>query len=205
MKKTTVILAVLALAAFAGQISVNLDPIDRSDADWLVYDNGSPAWLTWGGVYRGVWFNVDDFYTGALGASIEQSQFWFYHHASYPWDTSSFYAEIWNGTAPNITTLLDQSTGTAVHYAPVFVSYATPIVTEPNFWCFTNTVMSSGGWPASLGDGGPSAVAHSYNGDTSALIPWVVASQNCNYFISVLADPVVSLSRTTWGSMKTVF
>jgi len=205
MKKTTVILVILALTAFAGQISVNLDPIDRSDADWLTYDNGTASWLTWGGVYRGVWFNMEDFTPGALGAEVEQAEFWFYHHSSYTWDTSSFYAELWNGTAPNITALLDQSTGTAVHYAPVFISYATPIVTEPNFWCFVNTEMSSGGWPSSLGDGGPSAVAHSFNGDTSSLVPWTVGGQNCNYFISVLVEPVVSLSRTTWGSMKTVF
>ncbi len=206
MKTAVTILFLLSLTAFAGtQVAVDLDPIVRTDADWLSYDNGTAQWFTWGGVYRGVWFNMEDFTPGAIGAYVEQSEFWFYHHSSYPWDTSDFYAELWNGTAPNMTNMLDQTTVTAAHYAPVYATYGTPITTEANFWCFSNTEMSSGGWPSNLGDAGSSGVAHSYNGDTTSLAPWVAGGQNCNYFISVLVEPMTSLSRTTWGSMKALF
>ncbi len=48
MKNVLAILAVLSLLAFAGQIAVSLDPIEGTDADMLVYDNGTANWLTWG-------------------------------------------------------------------------------------------------------------------------------------------------------------
>ena len=70
MKKAIAILAVLSLVAFAGNVAVDLGQMPEKDADWLVYDNGSPNWLTWGGTYRGVWFNIEDFIPGAGDGQI---------------------------------------------------------------------------------------------------------------------------------------
>ena len=200
MKKAIAILAVLSLAAFAGQIVIDL-PVAENDADWLEYDDGTAAWLTWGGMYRGAWFNVEDFVPGATGASIEQSQFWFYHHSSYPWDTSDVYLEIWNGDAMGPTAQLDQTMVTALHYTPVGATYATPLIAEANFWALANTEMSAGGWPAVLGDG--TAGVHSFFSDD--FIVWEPWGDMGDYFISVYADPIMALGNSTWGSVKATF
>ncbi len=200
MKNVIAILAVLSLAAFAGQVAVNLDPIQRTDADWLVYDDGTAQWLTWGGMYRGVWFNTEDFVPGETSAAVEELEFWFYHHSSYPWDTSDTYIELWNGDAMAPVTQLDQTMITAIHYAPQIISYATPIVAEGNFWGFQNTEMSAGGWPAILGDVANSG--HSFFSDDFIIWePWTG-----DYFISALATiPAAALDNTTWGSLKATF
>jgi hypothetical protein len=120
----------------------------------LQYDDGTAGWLTWGGLYRGVWFNAEDFAPGSQGFLLEFSEYWFYHHSSCPWDTDEFYAEIWSGdqnTGPG--NLLDTQVATAVHYSPTHVSHYPPLViTEPDWWQLVNTEMSAGGWPSTLGD-----------------------------------------------------
>ncbi len=204
MKKAIAILAVLSLAAFAGQIAVDLDPVAGNDADWLQYDDGTAQWLTWGGMYRGVWFNTEDFIPGETSAGIEESEFWFFHHSSYPWDTSDFYAEIWNGDAMMPTVQLDQTMVTATHYAPVGVVYAAPgLSAEGNFWGLANTEMSAGGWPAILGDAAP--VGHSFNSDDFIVWePWAYG----DYFVrisAVIPDTTLALDNTTWGSLKVAF
>jgi len=200
MKKAIAILAVLSLAAFAGQVAVNLGPTPQKDADWLVYDDGTAHWLTWGGMYRGVWFDVQDFVPGTTGAAIEQSEFWFYHHSSYPWDTSDVYLEIWNGDNTAPVTQLDQTMVTAVHYAPVTASYATPLAGEQNFWALANTEMSSGGWPATLGDN--TAGTHSFFSDD--FIIWEPWGDLGDYLVRVYATPG-ALDNSTWGSLKAAF
>ena len=202
MKKAIAILAVLSLAALAGQVAVNLDPIQGSDADWLVYDDGTANWLTWGGMFRGVWFNIEDFVPGETSAGINESEFWFYHHADHPWDTSDVYLEIWNGDAMAPTAQLDQTMITAIHYAPVFATYATPLIAEGNFWALANTEMSAGGWPALLGDGTPGV--HSFFSDD--FIIWEPWGDMGDYFVRVNADiPALALDNTTWGSLKATF
>ena len=205
MKKAIAVLAVLSLAAFAGQVAVNLGQMPEKDADWLVYDNGTPNWLTWGGTYRGVWFNTEDFIPGTTGGMVEQAEFWFYHHSSYPWDTSDVYIELWNGDAMGPTAQLDQTMITAIHYAPLYVHFGTPRSTvEQNFWAFANTEMSAGGWPAVLGDGEQGSIFHSfYSDDFIVWEPWDIGGA-CNYFISVYAE-LGAFDNTTWGALKTTF
>jgi hypothetical protein len=202
MKKAIAILAVLSLVAFAGQVAVNLDPVPQKDADWLQYDDGTPAWFTWGGTYRGTWFNVQDFVPGAIGATIQQSEFWFYHHSSYPWDTSDVYLEIWNGGASAPVTQLDKTQAVAAHYAAVTTTYATPLVGEQNFWALANTEMSSGGWPSCLGDS--TAGTHSFY--SSDFIIWEPWGEVGDYLIRVYAEVTPSaLSGVTWGALKAAF
>ncbi|PIE52728.1 hypothetical protein CSA37_04725 [Candidatus Fermentibacteria bacterium] len=207
MKKSIAILAVLSLVAFAGQIAVDLGPVGNGDGDWLNYDDGSPKWLTWGGKYRGTWFNVQDFFPSETNGWLEQSRLWFYHHASYPWDTSDFYVEIWNGDVSSPMTQLDQQTATALHYAPVYVDYS-HLDVEQNFWCLANTELSSGGWPSILGDGqnpDPSGIDHSYFSDDFIVWePWNINGA-CFYFIAVNWNEPNALDNTTWGSLKATF
>lgn len=205
MKKAIAILAVLSLASFAGQIAVNLDPIPQKDADWLVYDNGTPNWLTWGGTYRGTWFNVEDFVPGGGACEVEQAELWFYHHTSHPWDTSDVYIELWNGDNMGPTAQLDQTMKTAIHYAPIYVDYNPIITTEGNFWCLANTEMSAGGWPSILGDGAQGTVFHSfYSDDFIVWEPWDIGGA-CNYFVSIYGEIPMSFDNTTWGSLKATF
>ena len=203
MKKAIAILAVLSLVAFAGQVAVELGQIER-DGDWLVYDNGTPNWLTWGGTYRGVWFNIEDFIPGQGNGLLEESEFWFYHSSSYPWDTSDVYLEIWNGDSMGPTAQLDQTMVTAIHYAPVYAAYSPQVAVEANFWALANTEMSAGGWPAILGDGDQGSIFHSfYSDDFIVWEPWDIGGA-CNYFVSVNWNSD-AFNSTTWGSLKTTF
>ncbi len=205
MKKAIAILAVLSLAAFAGQMAVNLGPMPEKDADWLVYDDGSPAWLTWGGTYRGVWFNIEDFIPGGGNGQLEESEFWFYHSADRPWDSSDVYLEIWNGDAMGPTAQLDQTMVTAIHYAPVYAEYDPQVAVEDNFWALANTEMSAGGWPSILGDGAQGSIFHSfYSDDFIVWEPWDIGGA-CNYFVSVAWNPADAFDNTTWGSLKATF
>ncbi|MCD4708754.1 MAG: hypothetical protein K8S62_13555 [Candidatus Sabulitectum sp.] len=199
MKKTIAILAALSLAAFAGQMAIDLTPVAGSDYDWLQYDDGTAAWLTWGGMYRGVWFNIEDFFPGATSYYMDASQFWFYHHSSYPWDTSDVYLEIWNGDAMGPTNQLDQTMVTAVHYTPIYAEYSTTLTTEGNFWALANTELSAGGWPSILGDG--TAGVHSFFSDD--FIVWEPWGEMGDYFIRVVY--YWALDNSTWGSLKATF
>ncbi len=204
MKNVIAILAVLSLVAFAGQVAIDLAPVQGTDADWLEYDDGTANWLTWGGMYRGTWFDATDFIPTAFNCDIHQSEFWFYHHASYPWDTSDVYLEIWDGAVSAPVTQLDQTMVTAIHYAPVYATYATPLATaNAEFWAFANTEMSAGGWPCNLGDGTPGT--HSFFSDD--FIIWEPWGDMGDYFIAVEADinEAGALDNTTWGSLKATF
>ncbi len=100
-------------------------------------------------------------------------------------------------------TQLDQTMITALHYAPVYATYATPLATATaEFWVFANTEMSSGGWPSSLGDSSPAD--HSFFSDDFIIWePWGWG----DFFVAVEADINESsaLDRTTWGSLKATF
>ena len=188
--------------AMAGELPVNLDPI-QSDGDWLTYDDGTPSWLTWGGTYRGVWFNMDDFIPGSGDVSLGAAEFWFYHSADRPWDTGDVYVEIWNGGAMGPTVQLDQQMLTAVHYSPVYAEYEPFIIAEPDFWALANTEMSAGGWPSTLGDGAQGTVYHSfYSDDFIVWEPWEIGGA-CNYFIRI--ELGWDFSSGTWGSLKATF
>lgn len=209
MRKAIAILVVLSLVAFAGQASVDLNPVNR-DGDWLEYDDGTPGWYTWGATYRGVWFNVQDFFPTATDGWLEQAEFWFYHEeTSHPWDTSDVYAEIWNGDVNGPVTQIDQQMITALDYAPVYSTYTgETCVVEQNFWAAANVSMSSGGWPSLLLDDQDSAVAHSFLSDD--LIVWepytLTSGKIINFLLSVEWNPVENaFSNSTWGSLKATF
>ena len=200
MKRVVLVLGALAVAAFAAN-NVQLDRplyIPGNDAQ-LSYDDGSANWLTWGGLYRGVWFNVTDFGTTGTWES-DNTEYWFYHHSSYPWDTASFYGEIYNGDVSTPATLLDQTSVTATHYAAVYANYSSPVITEEQFWVLINTEMSGGGWPSVLGDPTYSGTDHSFFSDDFIVWePWGMG----DYFIRTTGE--FALNSETWGAIKALY
>ena len=130
----------------AGQIQIDPGQIERADGDWLAYDSGTAAWLLWDGTYRGVWFNLEDFVPGWPASHVGIAECWFYHiSSSYPWDTSDFYCELWNGPSSGPVTQHTQVQSTALHYAPVFVDFNPDPFADADFWIVINTELSSGG------------------------------------------------------------
>jgi hypothetical protein len=209
MRRVFFTLAILAFSAFAGNVWIEPGPAGGStDADYLQYDDGSPSWLTWAGTYRGVWFNTEDFVPGYGGFGLDFSEYWMYHHSSYPWDVSDFYAEVWNGDYMGPLVSLDVTQITALHYAPVFANYSPQLEAESSFWSLEDTEMSAGGWPAMMGDATPPTVDHSYYSDDFFVWePWSDGVNTGDLLTRVEGDflnPGV-LSNATWGAIKTTF
>lgn len=161
--------------------------------DMMQYDDGTACWLVWSGLYRGTWFNMDDF--GISSWHCVQSEYWFYHHASYPWDVSAFYGEVWNSDEYGPVIQLDQTSLTATHYSPVHVSFSSPgLECRKNVWILVNSEFSAGGWPSLIGDATPNwtGTAHSFfSDDMVEWTPWVPG--------------FTGLNRSTWGSIKTLY
>lgn len=188
-------LGLLLIALVSGHVQLDSPLYIGGTDDQLTYDDGTAYWLTWDGLYRGVWFNLDDFWPSGSWEA-DNTEFWFYHHSIYPWDTACFYAEIWNGddfSGPAIQ--LNKTSVIAVHYSPAYASYSIPIECEEQFWVIVNTEMSNGGWPSLLSDNSaqPSQYGdHSfYSDDFIVWTPWVPST--------------VGLNRTTWAEVKTLF
>jgi hypothetical protein len=190
--RSLLVLFFLLSVCFAG--SVRIDPIpvagSQSDQDYLQYDDGSAQWLSWDGMYRGVWFNTDDFVPSMLGFDLDFTEYWMYHHASYPWDISDFFAEVWDGSISRPLDSLNQTQITAIHYAPVIANYNPQVSAETQFWALENTEMSTGGWPSMLGDGSPPySVDHSYySADFFIWEPWSDGSLRGDFFIRAEGD-----------------
>ncbi len=195
-------------ASTASADGLRLDrPVTVDSPDLVLqYDDGSAYWLTWTGLYKGVWFNIDDFGQGLMWVA-EQSQLWFYHHPSYSWDTSSFYCELYNGdqSGPVPVSLMDQTSMAAIHYQPVYTYHWPAPQCGPDFWIVVNSEMSSGGWPSLLSDGSTRPVAHSFHSDDFEVWePWLSATQKCDYMIRSTGWQT-ALESATWGSIKAIF
>lgn len=205
MKRVLCVLALLAAVAFAGNLRLDHVIEVGTDGDLLQYDDGSANWLTWGGLYRGTWFNLGDF--GLSGAwQAENSELWFYHHSSFPWDTSSFYCELYQGDQTSPTTQLNQTSVTATHYQPVFANYSPNIdCGGEDFWVLINTELSAGGWPSVLGDDTPNTADHSFFSDDFIVWePWVIGGSTANdYFIR--SEGHTALTSGTWAEIKSLY
>lgn len=163
----------------------------------LQYDDGTAAWLTWGGLFRGVWFDTQDFAPGSTGFLLEAGEFWFYHHSSYPWDTSSFYAEL---TDWPVTTSIEQVSVTALHMTPVMVWFDPPIPVPQLFALVANSGMSSGGWPSMVADG--EGCGHSFFSDD--YVVWETSDLG-DYFTRAHGEFTMSLEGSTWGAIKNLW
>lgn len=205
MNKVMMLLAVISAAAPAGlpgsirlDVPVVCDPL--TDAVFQ-YDDGSACWLTWGGLYRGVWFDLQDFVPGADGGELSALEFWFYHQSSYPWETTCFYAEVYSGGQSGPATLLAQVSVPVSHMGPDYVYFDPPLPVPPDFWVVVNTEMSAGGWPSILGDPSAAAGPHSFFSDGFVWEPWGIG----DYFIRAHGEALMQLESATWGSLKVLF
>ncbi len=213
--KTLFVVFLLIGFSFASNLTDALLPPVHSISeysDYLSYNDGTPVWLCWEGQYRGVWFNVEDFIPGTTVYELEETAVWFYHSASYPWDTAETYIEFWNGTSTAPEVFLEQFLITGLHYAPAFMDHSPDwIIVEPQFWIIQNTELSSGGWPSMMGDDSDLAIPHSMVSDNMTLWePFVIESWGgSELFISTIGalpwQHGAALDVYSWGSLKTVF
>jgi hypothetical protein len=220
MMYTILLVAGSLLAGGWERVPDNLSPAAGGQSDqyfYCQYDDGTATWFTWEGTCRAVWFHVHDFDPGSYALGLTYSEFWFYHSSVYPWDTSSFIAEVWDsddtGVYPYL--LLDKQVIPASHYSAVFSYYPPYLQAGLNwnswFWVIANTGLSSGGWPSILSDGSPPDVvgARSYwSDDMSTWYPWEpgTASEPCDYLIRTYGVGInLSLQESTWGAIKTLF
>lgn len=202
MKSVLALLLLSVSVTFASSFRLD-EPVycQTGTREVLQYDDGSAFWLTWGGAYRGVWFNVNDFSPG-IGFDCEQLEFWFYHHSSYPWTSSSFEGILANGsyTAP-VTELANESI-TANHYAPCYAVYGS-VVAEAEFWGVDHCLVA-GGWPSVLSDDGISGTDHSFYSDAfgSGYTPYGQGDYLVRAHGTILTT---GLDYTSWGSIKSLY
>ena len=208
MKMCLILMATVTATALAGDSFRLGAPVFVGETDYTMsYDDGTPYWLTWGGQYRGVWFDIDDFQPWA-SSNVEMAEFWFYHSSGYgaQWDTSSFYAELWNGSVGGPASMLDQTSVIALHNTATFLRYSPSIDAEYHFWSIVNTSFSSGGWPSSLGDNTPNTVNHSfYSDDFIIWEPWTIQGPMANDYLIRMYVTGMGLNAESWGSIKGLF
>ena len=185
-----------------------------SRGEWLSYNNGLEYWLCWEHQYRGVWFNLDDFIPGSSpGMELEQTEIWFYHSTSYPWDTSETYIEFWNGNSTGPVDFLERETVTASSYGPVFLDHSPDwIAVDVQFWIIQNTQLSSGGWPSLVADNSNQSCTHSMI--SPEMIVWIPFTPQGSFmqpefFISTIIEYPWAhgwdLRPLSWASLKSVF
>ena len=197
-------LQMIALSSIAPGSSLPLEHTvycGTDSEDIFQYDDGSAQWIFWGGEYRGVWFNVEDFYPG-IGFDCEQLEFWFFHHASYPWEDSSFEAILANGDATAPVTELASESVSALHYSPVYAVYGS-VVCEGQFWALNHS-LTEGGWPSILADDGSGGVEHSFYSDAfgSGYAALTMGDFLIRAHGTILAT---SLDYTSWGAIKSLY
>ena len=170
-----------------------------TDQECLRYDDGMVQCFTWGGTYRGVWFNTEDFLPGSSGFLLEYSELWFVFVGT----TYDCYAEVWVGGSSGPVTLLDRTL--LVPFERI-ATYEPPLDCGTDFWIILNTTLSSGGWPAAWSDGSPPAVDHSfYSDDFVTWEPWSNGSTWGDYCFMGGGEFILELGHMTWGEIKSVF
>lgn len=195
--KIVLLMLSVAVAATAGDIRLERPVIVPNTDATLSYDDGTAYWISWNGLYRGVWFHLADFEMGSWTAS--RSELWFYHHSYYPWDTASFYCELCSGNGLGPVTDIDQTSITALHYAASYANYDSTIPIVSDFWIVVNTELSSGGWPSLLGDGSAAIERSFSSSDFIVWDPWELG----DYMIRSVWD--LALESETWGSIKALY
>lgn len=205
--KVILVLCLAAVFAYAVDSYEIENPVSGGTGtdDLLQYDDGSAAWILAASTFYGTWFDYTDFAPGATVADpCRSTEWWFYHHDSYPWDTDQIVVELWNGddvTGP--LTNLTSDVITALHYAPVTVNYSTPVPIELNFWMWANTtVYSTQGLPSGIYDqyNNWTGIAHSFCDDGPVIMGGYAVDA---FFRADCYD--VSLEGESWGAIKGLF
>jgi hypothetical protein len=166
------------------------------DTEVLQYDDGTYQWLAWQGVYRGTWFNPEDFFPGNPGFLLEMMEWWLYENQANPWDTSDIYASIWLGDQNGPQVLLDSRliTGGCTYYDP-------PLPIEGQFWGIVNCTQGQNVTLSVFGDGTPGE--HSFFSDD--FMVWESWGDVGDYMIRAHGSCEMPFGATTWGSLKALF
>ena len=203
----SLLLCLLAIQAGPDELLDRPVPCAQTDPELFHYDDGYAYWLTWSGQWRGTWFTMDNF--GAAGNNLEcdYTEFWFYHHSSYCWDTAAFYAELWTDESGLPSILLSQETVVATHYSADYAFYDPPLDCGNSFWVLVNTAFSSGGWPSVLGDNTPQpSASHSFYSDDLAIWePWILQGPLANDLLIRAHGSFMGLQPATWAGIKGLF
>jgi len=201
----------LLLWSLPGSTEIRLDspePCEPSDAQLFHYDDGTPFWLTWSGMWRGVWFDMDDFGAGGSSLVCDYTEFWFYHHSSPSWDTCLFCAQLWTGSTGGPETELSETTVVAHHYTACYAVIDPPADAGSSFWVLDVSSFSSGGWPPNLGDGTPQpSASHSFHSDDFELWePWIIMGEPfANDYLIRAHGLLLDLDASTWAGIKGLF
>lgn len=200
-----VCVAVLTMAPMAGSFELDRPLEVQGNALDYQYDDGVAYWLMWDGTYKATWFHFADF--GPTGPRyMGQFEYWFYHHSSYPWDTSAFHAELCSGDGGGPIEVMDSESMTALHYSPTYVTLG-PLVCVSGCWAVANTNLSSGGWPSLIGDNSPQSTYGSrsfHSNDRLVWTPWIKQGPQANDLF-IRAEPLTSLESSTWGAIKALY
>lgn len=206
MKKVLIILVAATVFAFAGGSYRVEDTVSSGTDDLLQYDDGISAWV-WSGInYYGTWFDVTDFMPAAADFECSSTEWWFYEHVNNPWDTDQIVVALWTGDADVPVTKLAADTITALHNAPVTVTYPTAISTGANFWLIANTtVFSTEGLPSVIYDEHDnwSGTAHSFHSsDMTVWDPVEEGGYEINAFFRADGTFPASLETSSWAAIK---
>ncbi len=211
MKKVLFVLALVTAFVYAAD-SYLLEGTAGGGAgtdDRLQYDDGSAAWVTAGVPYYGTWFDVADFYPSGMGIYCGFAEWWTYHWDAYPWDTDLVSLELYNGDVFGPAVQIAQDEATALHYAPVIVTYATPVVAEQNFWMILNTtVYSAVTAPHVLSDasGNFTGEDHSFISDDFILWePRNIGGSPVDHLFRADGVIILTLENESWGAIKGLF
>ncbi|MCD4701025.1 MAG: hypothetical protein K8S24_04120 [Candidatus Aegiribacteria sp.] len=210
MKYIAIILAFAVTSAFG----IECLPLENTPSggqgtdDLLQYDDGTPFWIISGYSLYITWFDIEDFYPGALNFECDHTEWWFYHDASTPWDTDKIQTELWTWVDMPVT-MLNTTTITALHFSPVLVNYPTPISTTANFCMIANTtVYSAEGVPSVIFDesGNFTGEPHSFFGRSRTQMYSAQSGRDdIDAFFRAEGNPMNALENNSWGAIKYLF
>ncbi|MCD4774690.1 MAG: hypothetical protein K8S15_01400 [Candidatus Aegiribacteria sp.] len=210
MKNLLIVLALAAAFTFTADSYPVEDPVAYMPGtdDALQYDDGTSYWIVSGAAYYGTWFDMLDFTTNP-NYEFESTEWWFYHHASLPWDTDQIVLELWAGDVTGPATPLASDHVTAIHNAPVIVNYLPGISIETDFWMIANTIeYSILGLPSVIYDqfNNFTGIAHSYYQNGLLWEPVVRAGYEIDALFRVYIIPTgAGLNNESWGAIKGLF
>ncbi|MBN1434421.1 hypothetical protein JW921_06645 [Candidatus Fermentibacterales bacterium] len=168
----------------------------------LQYDDGIGWWVAWAGTYRAVWFFVNEFSPVPVeGFDCEQLEYWFYHHASFPWTSASFESILANTGQYGPGTQLASESVTAAHYTPAYAVFGS-IITEYSFYAIDHSLVA-GGWPSLVAD---STSQNHWRSFYSDYYSSGYTHHNGDYFIRAHGTILTTgLDYTSWGAIKSLF
>lgn len=202
MKNLLMVLAVLVLTSIGFGATLQYDTHPTPDGGISANER-----------YRGVWFDVHDFYPECNSFDVTSIERYFYNSPSSPWGSPTFHLYVYDCVPPipPIPPISPYGEDAIIHVQGSAMNYPTPTVlnlnpalnVEAEFWVIIYTESTG---PTPVLENCQTNPAHSYWGDVDPVNPDIMDWEPCNNFwIRVMGDYKFSLSSTTWGSIKALF